>query len=228
MMERRARGPRVTERRHARGGRAGAGCFVQWSCSRAPRWCARVLGLSCGLAALSLARSATAAAGQWQAGGRLGVAWLSEARVGPSTELFLRRGLTDSLELDVQMLGSLHPFQADSKTRAAVSSGVSSPATPWAFAVAPGISYRWDVFRVVPYAGIGIGFYSGHSPSWNSAVSNSVGGQFGGSGRLGLDYLLNRSVVLSVQASAHVVNAESFVRVPWVQFGLGAAHAWGW
>jgi hypothetical protein len=147
-------------------------------------------------------------------------------------ELYLRRGLTDSLELDVQVLGSLHPFQADAKTQATtasgMSSGVSSPATPWAFGVVPGISYRWDVFRVVPSAGIGIGFYSGHSPSWNSAVSSSVGGQFGASGRVGLDYLLNRSVVLSVQASAHVVNADSFVRVPWVQIGLGAAHAWGW
>jgi hypothetical protein len=188
--------------------------------------------LACALAALGMTRSVTAAEGQWQAGGRLGAAWLSRAGLGPSMELYLRRGLTESLELDVQVLGSLHPFQADSKTQATAASGVtsrvSSPATPWAFGVVPGISYRWDVFRVVPSAGIGIGFYSGHSPSWNSAVSSSVGGQFGASGRVGLDYLLNRSVVLSVQASAHVVNADSFVRVPWVQLGLGAAHAWGW
>lgn len=197
-------------------------------------WCLRLGAAACGLATLGAPRTAAAAAGQWQGGGRLGAAWLADASIGPSLELYLRRGLTDSLELDVQVLGSVHPFadpfQADSKTRAAafeMSTGVSSPATAWAFGVVPGISYRWDVFRVVPSAGIGIGFFSGHSPSWNSAVS-SVGGQFGASGRLGLDYLLNRSVVLSVQASAHVVNAESFVRVPWVQIGLGAAHAWGW
>lgn len=196
----------------------------------------RFVALACGLAALSMSRAAAAAAGQWQGGGRLGVAWLSEASIGPSLELYLRRGLTDSLELDVQVIGSVHPFvtqpfQADSKTRAApseISAGVSSPATAWALGVVPGLSYRWDVFRVVPSAGIGIGFFSGHSPSWNSAVTSSVGGQFGASGRVGLDYLLNRSVVLSVQASAHVVNAESFLRVPWVQIGLGAAHAWGW
>lgn len=196
----------------------------------------RLLALASALAALSTTRAATAAAGQWQAGGRLGAAWLAEASVGPSLELYVRRGLTDSLELDVQVIGSLHPFpqrpfQADSKTRAATSSmatDVSSTATAWAFGVVPGLSYRWDVFRLVPTIGIGVGFFSGHSPSWNSAVTSSVGGQFGASGRLGLDYLLNRSVVLSVQASAHVVNAESFVRVPWVQIGLGAAHAWGW
>ena len=191
-----------------------------------------LLGIAGGLTVLGMTHTAAAAEGQWQAGGRLGAAWLSDAGLGPSTELYLRRGLTDSVDLDVQLLGSLHPFQADSKTQAAASSDVSyrvsSPATPWAFAVVPGISYRWDVFRVVPFAGIGIGFYSGHSPSWNSAVTSSVGGQFGASGRVGLDYLLNRSVVLSVQASAHIVNADSVVRVPWVQFGLGAAHAWGW
>ena len=189
------------------------------------------LALACALGTLGLSRSVQAAPGQWQAGGRLGAAWLADASFGPSAELYLRRGLTDSLELDVQVLGSLHPFQADSKTRlpaSASSTDASSPATSWAFAVVPGLSYRWDVFRIVPSAGIGIGFFSGHSPSWNSAVTSSVGGQFGASGRVGLDYLLNRSVVLSVQASAHVVNAESFVRVPWVQIGLGAAHAWGW
>jgi hypothetical protein len=198
---------------------------------RSRRHVVGLLGLACGLAALSTPHAANAAAGQWQAGGRLGAAWLSEANIGPSLELYLRRGLTDSLELDVQVIGSLHPFQADSKTRAAasaMSTDVSSPATAWAFGIVPGLSYRWDVFRIVPSAGIGIGFFSGHSPSWNSAVTSSVGGQFGASGRLGLDYLFNRSVVLSVQASAHVVNAESFVRVPWVQIGLGAAHAWGW
>jgi hypothetical protein len=94
--------------------------------------------------------------------------------------------------------------------------------TPWAIGIVPGLIYRWDVFRVVPYAGIGLGFYS-----WNDAVTRSAGGQFGASGRAGLDYLLNRSVVLSVQASVHVVNAQG-LQVPWIQIGLGAAHAWGW
>lgn len=198
-------------------------------CGARQRW-AGVMALACGFL-LASARTAAAAEGQWQAGARLGAAWLSEANIGPSLELYVRRGLTDSLELDVQVIGSVHPFQGDSKTRAAapaMSPDASSRATTWAFGVVPGLSYRWDVFRIVPIAGIGIGFFSSHSPSWNSAVTNGVGGPFGASGRLGLDYLLNRSVVLSVQASAHFVPAERFLRVPWVQLGVGAAHAWGW
>ncbi|MEO8185182.1 MAG: hypothetical protein ABI895_40770, partial [Deltaproteobacteria bacterium] len=59
-------------------------------------------------------------------------------------------------------------------------------------------------------------------------VVTSAGGQFGASGRAGLDYLFNRSVVLSVQASVHVMSTQSSLQVPWVQVGLGAAHAWGW
>src|SRR5688572_1694141 len=95
---------------------------------------ALLVAVAWGLAALSTSRAASAAAGQWQAGGRLGAAWLAEASLGPSSELYLRRGLTDSLELDVQVIGSLHPFQGGSKTGAAasaMSTGVSSPATAW-------------------------------------------------------------------------------------------------
>jgi hypothetical protein len=173
-----------------------------------------------GIAALagSWAASAQAASGQWQAGGRLGAAWLSGGGVGPSLEGYLRSGLTESLDFDLQILSSIHPFQADSN---------SAPArpkaeTPWALGIAPGLLYRWDVFQFVPYGGFGLGFYS-----WNNAVSESAGGQFGASGRVGLDYLLSRSVILSVQASVHVVISDG-LQVPWLQLGVGAAHAWGW
>lgn len=166
----------------------------------------------------SWACSARAAAGQWQAGGRVGAAGLSGAGVGPSLEGYLRRGLGESLDLDLQILSSVHPFQGDSNSER----GGSGSRTPWALGIAPGLLYRWDVFQFVPYAGFGLGFYS-----WNNAVTESAGGQFGASGRVGLDYLLSRSVILSVQASVHVVVSDG-LQVPWLQLGVGAAHAWGW
>jgi hypothetical protein len=175
-------------------------------------------GAGAALAALNWVTPAQAAAGQWQAGGRGGTAWLSGSGLGPALDGYLRRGITESLDLDLQILGSVHPFQADSK----IDGSAAPTKTPWAIGVVPGLIYRWDVFRVVPYAGIGLGFYS-----WNNAVTSSAGGQFGASGRAGVDYLLNRSVVLSMQASVHVVNAQG-LQVPWIQIGLGAAHAWGW
>jgi hypothetical protein len=166
----------------------------------------------------SWAGSARAASGQWQAGGRLGAAWLSGAGIGPSLEGYLRTGLTEGLDFDLQILTSVHPFQADSNS----DRGASKAETPWALGIAPGLLYRWDVFQFVPYAGFGLGFYS-----WNNAVSESAGGQFGAAGRVGLDYLLSRSVILSVQASVHVVISDG-LQVPWLQLGVGAAHAWGW
>ena len=169
----------------------------------------------------SWASSARAASGQWQAGGRLGAAWLSGAGVGPALEGYLRYGLTESLELDLQLSSSVHPFH---NFQADPNSDLAQPKaeTPWALGISPGLLYRWDVFQFVPYAGFGLGFYS-----WNNAVSESAGGQFGASGRVGLDYLLSRSVILSVQGSVHVVFSDG-LQVPWLQLGVGAAHAWGW
>lgn len=138
--------------------------------------------------------------------------------MGPALEGYLRAGLSESLDFDLQILTSAHPFQADSNSDPAQ----PKAETPWALGIAPGLIYRWDVFQFVPYAGFGLGFYS-----WNNAVSESAGGQFGASGRVGLDYLLSRSVILSVQASVHVVFSDG-LQVPWLQLGVGAAHAWGW
>jgi hypothetical protein len=212
----------------------------------------RVVALACGgaLGALTFATPAECAEGAWQGGARLGAAWLSDAGIGPSLEGYLRRGLGESLDLDLQVLASLHPFQADSKsasgTAAPDSSGNAESVTPWGLGIVPGLTYRWDVLRVVPYVGAGIGFYSWHfystsaptdpasgGSSGNTAGKSSAqraleGGLFGVSARLGIDYLLSRDVVFSVQASAHVVNADGVVRVPWIQLGIGAAHAWGW
>jgi hypothetical protein len=164
---------------------------------------------------------ALAASGQWQAGARLGVAWLDGPRLGASAEAYLRHGLGDSFDLDLQILTSLHPFQPGSASVQPVGSATSEPA--WAFALAPGVVYRWDVLRIIPFAGVGVGVYE-----WRGVDEKLDRAQFGASGRLGLDYLLTRDVVLSVQTSAHFVLAENAVRVPWFQLGVGAAHVWGW
>jgi hypothetical protein len=180
----------------------------------------RVLACTC-LAVVASTGRAHAAAGQWQAGGRLGAAWLDGARLGPSVEGYLRHGLGDSLDFELQVLTSLHPFQPDSKSAPAPGSTTSDPA--WALGLSPGVLYRWDVLRAVPFAGLGLGIYE-----WGGVESELNSAQFGVSGRLGLDYLLSRDVVMSVQASAHLLMAESSVRLPWFQLGVGAAHAWGW
>jgi hypothetical protein len=181
-------------------------------------WLARVSMLACISSCLiASARQASAAAGQWQIGGRLGVASLRGAGVGASGEAFLQRGISDSIDLDLQALTSVHPFQPGSKSAMAVNDAA------WAFALAPGVLYRWDVLRTIPYAGLGVGVYN-----WSGVEAELKGIRFGGSGRLGLEYLLTRDVFLSVQTSAHFVLTDSGIRLPLFQLGVGAGHAWGW
>lgn len=165
-----------------------------------------------------------AAEGQWQLGARAGVAWLGAARGGPSAEAFLRHGLTDSVELDVQVLTSLHPFQPDAKMPASA----SSAGVPWVAALAPGLVYRWDVLRLIPFAGAAVGLMVGDGFEAGDAVSRWNGVQFGASVRGGLEYLMSREVILSAQASAHVALTESPLPAPWFQLGAGAGFVWGW
>jgi hypothetical protein len=125
----------------------------------------------------------------------------------------------------VHVSTSFHPFGDGSGAASGASSSTSSTSSDdaWALAVSPGLLYRWDVLRVVPYAGVGVGFYE-----WRGELEPAVkSAQFGVSGRLGVDYLLSRDVVLSVQASSHWVS-EDGIRMPWFQLGVGAGHAWGW
>jgi hypothetical protein len=172
-------------------------------------------------AALALPRRADAAAGQWQAGGRAGMAWLDGPGWGPSVESFLRHGLGDSVDFDLQILTSLHPFQSDAKM--ASGSAPDSAPTPWALGMTPGLLYRWDVLRVIPFVGAAVGIYA--SDGWSRS---GRGLQFGAAGRAGLEYLLSRDVVLSVQASAHFALTESPLPSPWVQLTAGAGYVWGW
>jgi hypothetical protein len=173
------------------------------------------------LLASSAARRSDAAEGQWQAGGRAGVAWLSSSRVGPVANVFLRHGLAESLDLDVDVSASFHPFQPDAKLPA--NAGSEASTLPWVFGFSPGLVYRWDVLQWVPFAGAGVGVYTS-----KGLASREDGLQFGVSGRAGLDYLLSRDVVLGVQASAHFVLTESPLPSPWVQVTVGAGYVWGW
>jgi hypothetical protein len=193
-------------------------------------WFRRAGVLGCvALAVLTNAARAGAAAGQWQAGGRVGMAWLDGPRWGPSGEAFVRHGLDDALALDFQLVTSLHPFQPDTKLLPAGSDtrtggmGGASPAVPWLLGVTPGLSYRWDVLQVIPFAGLGFGVYAseGLSSSWR-------GLQLGAVARAGVEYLLSRDVVLSVQASTHLALTESPIPSPYIQLTAGAGYAWGW
>lgn len=173
------------------------------------------------LVVLASSRRADAAAGQWQAGGRAGFAWLDGPRGGPSAETFLRHGITDAVDLDLQLTASLHPFQPDAKM--ALGSRDASSELPRVLGITPGLLYRWDVLRVVPSAGVAFGafFGDGLSSRWNGA-------QFGVSTRAGVEYLLSRDVVLSAQASAHFALTESPIPSPWLQLTAGAGYVWGW
>jgi hypothetical protein len=191
------------------------------------RWSSRTGVLLCiALAALTSTRHAGAAAGQWQAGGRVGVAWIDGPRAGPSAEAFLRRGLGEAIDLDLQLLTSFHPFQSDAKLVPLGSNArtdVGGSEVPWVLGLTPGLSYRWDVLQVIPFAGVGVGMYAsdGLSSRWN-------GLQFGVVARAGVEYLLNRDVVLSVQASTHLALTESPLPSPFIQLTAGAGYAWGW
>jgi hypothetical protein len=191
------------------------------------RWCARyvVLGFAC-LTLLATLGEARAASGQWQAGGRLGLAWLDAAGFGPSLEAYLRQGLSDSFDFDLQVLASIHPFQSDSKIPQQF--GTSDSDFAWQLTVAPAVIYRWDVLRVVPFIGAGPGLYLGRGSGANRDGTDRETLQFGATARLGVDYLASRNVVLSVQTSTHLVLADGGVRLPWLQVGIGFGHAWGW
>ena len=172
-----------------------------------------------GLGVLATTTNADAAAGQRQAGARAGAAWLEKARWGPAANVFLRHGLGDSLDLDVEVSASLHPFQPDAKM--AAGAGGSGPSFPWFIGFCPGLTYRWDVLRVIPYAGASAGLYAS-----DGLVARDGGLQFGASGRAGVEYLLSRDVVLSGQVSAHFALTDS--PIPWIQVSAGAGYVWGW
>jgi hypothetical protein len=106
-----------------------------------------------------------------------------------------------------------------------MASGSGSPgaSTPWALGLTPGLLYRWDVLRVIPFAGAAVGIYA--SDGWSRSGS---GLQLGAAGRAGVEYLLSRDVVLSVQASAHFALTDPPLPSPWLQLTAGVGYVWGW
>ena len=163
--------------------------------------------LACGVTLGAFPCVAHAEPGQWRTGAGLGAAWLDHAGVGPALAVFLGLGLSSSVDVQLQSVASLHPFQNE-----------SNPA--WALGVGPALGYRWDVLRWVPYVRLGAAYYR-----YND--SEARGGAFGGPLALGVDYLISRALILNVQATAHVFIAPDGPRLPWAQLSFGAAHGWG-
>lgn len=180
--------------------------------ARRATWRRNVLVLACLLTFGAQSRQARATSGQWQGGAGLGAAWLDEASVGPALAAHVRRGLSTSVDLEVQAAASLHPFRSASKQA-------------WAGALGPGLAVRWDVLRWIPFAGAGVAYYR----MGGSALADAdlAGGSLGVPLSIGVDYLLSRSMSLNLRATAHTTIAPGGPRLGWAQLTLGAAHAWG-
>lgn len=167
-------------------------------------------------AACLAACAAEAAEGQWRLGGQLLAASLSERGFGPGFAGRLSHGLTESIEFDATAMAALHFGGAGAEAEG------GSPFSA-ATVLAVGLSYRWDVLRVVPHLGVGAGVYA-----WKGVNADLQDRRFGAPLRLGVDYLVSRNWVLDASVTAHFVAGESGLRVPWIMVGLGASHAWGW
>jgi hypothetical protein len=157
-------------------------------------------------------RCARAESGQWQGGAGLGAAWLEGAGPGPALTAYVRRGLSPTLDISLQSMASLHPFNPASERG-------------WAFEVGPALSVRWDVLQWIPYAGLGLGYYrlGGAAVDDTARAGSSLGAPL----CVGVDYLLSRAWVLNLQATVHTLIAPDGPRLTWALLTFGAAHAWG-
>jgi hypothetical protein len=180
--------------------------------SKAAAWRLGASMLAFGIAFGALPRHARAEAGQWQGGAGLGAAWLEGAAPGPALTAYVRRGLSASLDLNLQSMASIHPFNSDADHA-------------WAFEVGPGIDVRWDVLQWIPYAGLGLAYYR----LGGAAVDDTerAGSSLGAPLYVGVDYLLSRAWVLNLQATVHTLLAPDGPRLSWAQLTFGVAHAWG-
>jgi hypothetical protein len=116
------------------------------------------------------------------------------------------------LDLNLQSMASLHPFNSVSERG-------------WAFEVGPTLDVRWDVLQWIPYAGVGLAYYrlGGTAVDDTARDGNSLGVPL----CVGVDYLLSRALVLNLQATAHTLLAPDGPSLSWAQLTFGAAHAWG-
>jgi hypothetical protein len=138
-------------------------------------------------AALATAGGTARAAGEaeWQLSMRLGAANVSLGSIDPRAPwgmggaLDLEYGISDAWAARVSIGGSLHPVTPDMKT--GLPAGEVTATTALA-----GVTYTFDVLRLVPYAELGLGFvrFGGAVSQPHSTLATELG--------IGADYLLTR------------------------------------
>ena len=133
--------------------------------------------------AVAAGRPARAAGeGEWQLSARLGGGTVSidnRSPWGPVGGVDLEYGLTDAWAARLSVGASLNPVDADMRAR--LPGGKVSSTTALA-----GITYTFDVLRLVPYGELSLGFvrFGGAVTQPHSTLASELG--------LGADYLLNR------------------------------------
>lgn len=167
----------------------------------------RFLRHSSGIAALAVtvlaSGSAAAAAGEWHAGARAGIATLTGHTLGPALELHGAYELGDVFDVVVQGIGSR---QTSSRVDLLSASG--------------GLVYKIDVFEWIPYAGLEGGYYRASAPGGGAE------GRGGFSLHAGLDYLPMREMALGVDFGWHtIVHADSSA---YFTVLAGAEYRFGW
>lgn len=167
-------------------------------------------------AGLSLAAPVTAVENEWRAGAGLGVAGFLEDRTdpGPLGGAHLGYGLTDVLDLRLELLGSSHGTVGERRVSL--------------FSATTGVSARLEVIEWVPWVGIqgGVyGFFGGLEPTGLART------QVGASLDAGVDYTLTRTLGAGVEVRYHALLGDppsSIGDAPLLTVLLHLELRWGW
>jgi len=109
-----------------------------------------VLGLLCGAAACLAPRQAQAFEREWHLGGGVGVtAYPHYYSSGPSFGLNAGYCVSDVFDLKLDLLGSLHNYQASAN---------SAEEHGAAYSAAFGPSYKLDILQWIPYGAVLVGY----------------------------------------------------------------------
>jgi hypothetical protein len=124
---------------------------------------------------------------QWHVGGEAGVNAFADGATaaGPAVGVYGAYGLSDMFDLGIEVLGSRHAREGKRFDLVGISAGVS---------------YKLDVLRWIPYAGVELGYYRFLGDARPVALPEN---EAGFSLDLGLDYLLSSSVGLGVKLRYH-------------------------